>query len=299
MVALDFSYLDEALIRYTNSLCRLLRPEVLYFVHVYKDLEDIDGPLPTRENYNIPPDELLVRQMQEATAQLLSPDCATNIHFEVKEGQPTEELLRWSRIKQIDLFVFGLKMARGGSGIGPQRVAMLSDCSVLLVPEMAPAQLNTILLPVDFSKFSQQVVLSALALQQQIPGAKLLLQHVYEVPIGYYKTGKTFDQFAEIMRFNATKAYYQFCRELNIPQEQLPCRFVLNPDGNIQEGIMESIREVQPSLLLIGSQGRTAVSSFFIGSVAEKLIRLNPKIPTLVLKRKGSNMGLLDALFPN
>ena len=49
--------------------------------------------------------------------------------------------------------------------------------------------------------------------------------------------------------------------------------------------------------MVIGSRGMTSAAAVFMGSVTEKLIRHNRKIPMLIVKKKGENAGLFKMWF--
>jgi nucleotide-binding universal stress UspA family protein len=50
-------------------------------------------------------------------------------------------------------------------------------------------------------------------------------------------------------------------------------------------------------LVAVGARGRTAAAALLLGSVTEQLIR-STEIPLIAVKKKGTGMGLLDALYP-
>ncbi|MFY9941798.1 MAG: hypothetical protein WAK57_06455 [Desulfobacterales bacterium] len=40
--------------------------------------------------------------------------------------------------------------------------------------------------------------------------------HVYSVPIGFYKTGKSYEEFAEIMKGHAQRDYMEFIKKADL-----------------------------------------------------------------------------------
>jgi nucleotide-binding universal stress UspA family protein len=44
----------------------------------------------------------------------------------------------------------------------------------------------------------------------------------------------------------------------------------------------------------VGAKGRSAAAAIFLGSVTEKLLRINYDIPVLIVKEKGKHFTFLD-----
>ena len=126
-------------------------------------------------------------------------------------------------------------------------------------------------------------------------GAELIPVHLYEVPQGYSKTGKTFEEFSEIMKENAQEDFRRFIQKFNHPG--LTCRFVLNNGEGQGKALLEEAQQVGADMILLGSRGRTKSAAILLGSVAEKLVMVNNILPMLIFKKKGETMGFFEALF--
>jgi nucleotide-binding universal stress UspA family protein len=50
-------------------------------------------------------------------------------------------------------------------------------------------------------------------------------------------------------------------------------------------------------MIIIGAKGRTAATALFIGSLAERLIQINNKVPLLVTRPKGKNAGIIEYIL--
>ena len=290
MVGLDLTEMDDIIIQWVNYLSSFLKPEVIYFIHVERDLE--------RVTYM--PDDLMVAM---ASDERLEAKIKTNVRkyftsgeiplkFEVIEGKPFDSLIHWSEIKKIDLFIAGRKHEVKGGGILPHKLARKLHCSILFIPEVAVRRLKRILLPVDFSEHSRLAIQAAGKLKELLPNISLHCLHIYQVPTGYYKTGKSFEEFGTIMEQHARKAFNEFMRPIDDSQT---CLFHLQTHGHA-EMIHESIKEENSDLVILGSKGQTNSALLLLGSTAEKLIRINDLCPTWVIKKKDENIGLIQAL---
>jgi hypothetical protein len=129
--------------------------------------------------------------------------------------------------------------------------------------------------------------------------------HAYNVPIGYYKTGKSFEQFAEIMKGHAEKNYKNFlqtevcqigsvCQIKDLKGIKVTPLFIL--EKKPAKAIEEVIKNHDIDLLVIGARGRHAGAGVLLGSVTEHQIRTTT-VPILAVKKKGTGMNLLDAIL--
>jgi nucleotide-binding universal stress UspA family protein len=120
--------------------------------------------------------------------------------------------------------------------------------------------------------------------------------HFYGVPLGYNKTGKSYNKFADIMKNIAKNDFGAFLKKHTLSPD-ISCEFVLSEHGKYPEHIYDYAEKNEIDLIVIGSRGRTDISSLVMGSVAEKLVYLEGQIPMLIVKEKGENMSFLEVLM--
>jgi len=96
------------------------------------------------------------------------------------------------------------------------------------------------------------------------------------------------------MRDNAEKDYADFIQSFDLMGVNLEMDYI--KDSDICDALIQGVKEHDIDLIIIGARGRTAAASFLLGSVTGKLIR-NSFIPVLAVKKKGANLGVLQALF--
>lgn len=294
MVGLDFSKMDDILVQKVANLTEVLGIEKLYFIHVAKDLS---VPEELREKYPdlvVPTDETLKAEINTLIKSHAFPK-NTDIEVIVEEGKPMDTVLRWAKIKDADVLIMGRKQELEGSGSLAKTMAHRAPCSVLFFTEKSPVKTPTkLLVPMDFSDHSVMTLAFADRLAEEI-GAEVLGMHVYTIPLGYYKTGKSHAEFDVIMKDLAIKDYKKFLKKHNLPEYH--CLFLLKEEGNEGRFIIKVAKENQADMILMGSRGRTASAAVLLGSIAEKLVNVNNEVPTLIFKKKGENMSFLDALM--
>jgi len=296
LICLDLSSLDEVLMKYTAMLDKFMKLEKIYMLHVSKNLELEEEILSKHPNLIGPLDETIEKDIR-IMADVIFAEFDTEIEIEVLEGDPFEKVLRWSNVKEIDLMVMGRKEDMRGAGFFPIKMANLLLCSILLVPKIVIAKIEKILVPFDFSEFSDFALEEALFIKEKYT-ADVICQHVYEVPQGYYSTGKSYEEFAEIMRENAVRKFENHIRHLeNLDPKDFEVEYTLNKVKNLCYLVTQFANNANVDLIIAGSRGRTPMASLLLGSVAGKLISYDNNLPLMIVKHKERNMNLFEALL--
>lgn len=298
MVCLDLSEMDDTLIRFTSFIARIMKSDRIYFVHVAKSLDMPKGIRSKYPNLFAPVDEAISKSIAVRLDQLFrSPeDCTTEI--EVREGNPEDKILKTARQKDVDLLILGKKAGMEGEGILVSKLAKIVHRSVLLVPETLPKTVKHILIPVDFSRHSLVALKQAIKIDETTSSRiHISCQHVYQLPIGWHKTGKSEEEFASIMKGHAENDYRKFLKKLGKDEQEIPCTFSLLRNGNPAKAIYRHAVKEQVSMIVMGSKGRTAAASALLGSTAERLAHYDKNIPLLIVKDKNENISFLEALL--
>jgi len=93
--------------------------------------------------------------------------------------------------------------------------------------------------------------------------------HIYQIPKGYSKTGKSYTEFSQIMKENARKDAQQLFKKYNLDEGIFEMRYQLSEDADIDDELFDFAQEKDVDLLITGSRGRTVAASLLLGSVAE------------------------------
>jgi len=146
----------------------------------------------------------------------------------------------------------------------------------------ADIDLSTILVPVDFSAGSLEALDFAVSLARRV-AASIVLLHALD-PI--YSPGRFDSPRLRPLRAQALKDAKQQLAMLakRRVQPHVPVRHqVLN--GVAYSVIVEAASKARADLIVMGSEGRTGMNRFLVGSVAEKVIR-HARCPVLVVRDK-------------
>lgn len=295
MVGLDLTEMDDILIKKVAVFTKFLGIEKCYFVHVSKNLEIPQDILSQYPDLIAPTDESIEAIIKNKLKEHSFPSDVETEVFVEEGSHPLDTFLRWAKLKDADVIIMGRKEELVGHGVLADGVAKKAPCSILLLQEKRIVKLpKKILMLTDFSthnhlfyEFGEQIATNL--------NAELVPMHIFDVPQGYSKTGKSFEEFSEIMKENAKNDFKKFVSRHE--KTDLKCEMVLHDGRNIAAQITDYAKKIEADLILLGSRGRTTSAAILLGSTAEKLISYNKLLPMLIFKKKGETMGFFDALF--
>lgn len=296
LVAMDLTKMDESVVSYASVIARAFNFDSVYFLHVTTSLE---LPQEIHEKYGdmmAPVDETLETEMNQTIKEFFDSPDACDVKVHVATGNITNEVLKYSKVKMVDLILLGRKAELTGSGLHSKKIAKSASASILFVPEKPILKLEKLLIPIDYSKYSEMAFMLGVDIQKHF-GCKLLSNHVYRVPTGYYKSGKTYEEFADIMLENTKKDCDRFFSNMELDGVDYEHTYALDDDPHPADKIYRTAVEEKADMIVLGSKGRSGAISMLIGSVAERLVMEDNDIPLLLVKKRDENIGLLEALF--
>lgn len=298
MIALDLSSMDKAILKYAGKMCDIIEPQKVYFINIQPNLDlDDEAKSLLMGDDKMPMDEYVMDTLKEEVAENFSSSASFETEYEVVEGNPSNELLRWVKMKDADLTIMGRKKDLSNGGSTPQQVASKVLSSVLIVPEeVSEFGLDHIFVPVDFSEDSKRALEEAFEIKEDAGSPiKITTTNVYELPLGYEKSGKTADQFGEILERNAIKKFHKFKEQFGKNAESIKASFKKVKEGSsIAETINNEAHQAGANLIVMGAKGRTLATQLFLGSVCHKLIRHDSDIPLLIVKDKEHTFDFWD-----
>ena len=185
-----------------------------------------------------------------------------------------------------DLVVMG---SRGLTGLKhvvlgsvAERTVRYSKCPVLIVKDK-PHAVRTILVPMDFSPAAHAALDFAKSLAQKAGHAHLVLVHAYYVPVELeqYLVSHgdcAFDRLSKAVTKDLEKIL------LDLQNAGLSAEYVARA-GTPERIVLEVAGEKKADLIAIGTHGRRGLSHLFLGSVAERVVRM-AEVPVLTVQAK-------------
>lgn len=148
--------------------------------------------------------------------------------------------------------------------------------------------IDVILAPTDFSEGSRQSVDYALEIATRFNAAVTLL-HVGDVTVDLESSApgaraeiyhRAREESARVARARMDALLAQV--RAATPNVEIDGRFV---SGVAHQAIIETAKEVDADMIVMGTAGLTGFSHFLIGSTAERVVRVSP-IPVLTVRGK-------------
>ncbi len=138
---------------------------------------------------------------------------------------------------------------------------------------------NIFLVPLDFSRGSEKALDHALKLARERP-TKVIALHVVPAELIYPPTGGRFD-FYGLMQRDARENFRKLLKRKGLQPKD--CELVLARGTDFAEIIARQAKRLRASMIVMGSHGRTGLSRFLLGSVAERTLRY-AACPVLIVK---------------
>lgn len=297
LVAVDLTEMDETLVRYIVMLSNAISFDKVYFLNVMKSMQYPEKVIEKYPDLLAPMDEAAKNEIQYTITHFSGNQFQTDYEIEIKDGHRVEKILKWAKVKEVDLIVLGRKSGFKGEGIVSSKIVNLAPCSVILVPEVLPESLQKILVPLDYLRKSETVIEFSLNMASNISGLEITCLNIYDVPTGYHASGRTYEEFAEIMKHNAEDSFNECLDKYDTKGIKIEAIYELDENRHVAEKIYQISIKERVSAIVIESKSRTQAAAMLLGSMAEKLIKLNSQIPLIIVKDRKHNMGFFEALL--
>jgi len=297
LVGLDHTKMDDTLIQYTHFLVKLF-PAIthIYFVNVIKSIT-----LPEEVVREFP--DLIDKAIEERKEELKNKVEALSNHnnivieYIIETDTRTKFIMEFAEKNDVDLIVIGRKLTMETSSVTVPRLARRASCNLLIIPEGTEPRASSFLIPVDFSEHSKIALEIGIDIAHNTDNKiKITCQKIYAVPAGYHYTGKSFEEFAMIMKSHAQNNFKDFIQGINTHDLDIEEVYSLDEHDNLPGTLAAFAQGMKADWIILGAKGLTSATALFIGSFAEKLINILTDIPIFIARPKGKNAGIMDII---
>lgn len=272
MVATDFSERSDRALRRATLLARQFNAQ-LSIIHVVDD----DQPLRIVDSERDAAEDLL-RELRTTVRTVDGVPCETRVVL----ADPFAGIARAVKTEAPDLLVIGPHRRQALRdvfvGTTAERTIRSVSSPVLMVNAPPVGQYGHVLLASDVTETAQHVA-SAFARLGIATGTKTTLLHVYDAPAMHLAMSHTIQSddrqaYLDDLRRDASRALGAFAVAVGWHPVG---REVRQSHGTPATGILATAKELAADLIVVGTHGRKGLSKFFLGSVAEGVLRASDR----------------------
>ncbi|PWJ43728.1 adenine nucleotide alpha hydrolase family protein [Sediminitomix flava] len=295
IVGLDFSQTDTYVYKMLAYLEKVYQFEQIYLFHVIRNVKHS-----YYENVNLttPLDEALRDRMKSESAPFLS-EVKAPIDYMTVEGDLGAELLKWQKVKNADLILLGRKEEFENTHL--HGILNLCPCSLCFVPtKEIHLPISNVILPINGSEESVIAMNFALDFHNKtlpLQSSMIDIACAYTIPQGYSYSGKSSEEFKEIMKKNELLEIQDFLRE-NDWCEKVDDIHLIYVDfwDEVAEELAAKMKEMEASCLVVGTQARTRITRFFKGTKVKRMIKAIDDKVIFVAKDQDKTFDLMDMI---
>lgn len=154
--------------------------------------------------------------------------------------------------------------------------------------------METIIVPIDFSEYSEYALKAAASLSKK-GEIEILALHMLDLQSDYsLNEGSSYLQEKTLFLFElAKKRFQKFLKKDYL--EGIKVRPIIKHFKVFSE-VNEVVKEENADLIIMGSHGASGLRELFVGSNTEKVIRFS-EIPVMVVKNDLTNFNFNDVVF--
>ncbi len=306
VVGLDLSSTDDFIVENVAKMAQRFEPAAIHFVHVAgipsipKDvLDDIpDLHLPDMVDYKSRVSNLVESKFQKKYS----------ITLHIEEGNPVTEILRLSDKLKADMVILGHK-SRKRQGTIHKKLLRKAPCSVLFVPEIVKEDIQSIVVPTDFSRHSSIAVDLSKTIANAYNTKEVHLLHIYQDASKYlsqvfetvHEVNEILEKRKEIDKKLALYADHKLGEYISSIKNGFSCfsphTASIDHGQDVGVAVENWVNKHEPDLVILGSKGENSAAATLLGSVSEHMNENDTEHLMLVIKQKGENKSLLKILL--
>ena len=304
MVGVDVSNPETNLLKNVSAIADRFTPNEIHLVYVIKELDIPKEVLMDIPDLMLPDLKLRKAKLEEMATKAFHPEQPVSMH--VLSGNQLTELLKFENARKIDLAILG-RRNMNRVGVLSKKVVRKSACSVMLMPDSYIEEVKSILVPLDFSDYSDLAMGVVNDFVKADLGPIVHALHVYKDATKYlsqvFETADEIDailskrgEINERLTAYAKHELEEYLTKMKKPSVQGHIASI-ERGKSVGQPIDAMIDRLRPDLLIMGSKGKTTSATALLGEVSESVLPHNGQHMTLIIKLAGENKGFLRSLL--
>ena len=276
---IDLSDIDELLLQYIKILDEVYdftSLTLIHFVALEEISKEIGDMLPFLDKSL---NEILEEEAFEKVEKVFG-ERKPSIKVRIYSGGKLDQLIDWVDAQKFDLLLMGKKSVHGGSGKFSSKVVRLTSTSTLFIPETSKPSIAKVLVPIDFSGYTEKAI-SFAQLIANITGAELLPVHVLKLGRQYFPYIRKKADFQNTLEKKALDNYAKLKKSTGLSSA---LEIIEDRDVPVSRALYDHAVRKGADVILLGNKGKTDDDNLLIGSVAEQLIASDKHLTVLIVK---------------
>lgn len=266
LIGLDLSEMDDYLIQHVQILNHILDVEQITFIHNLK-LGELPKELIQKDQLQLI-QKRIIKRVEEQIAKI-----EINYTYDILVTIENYSEIAFSNVakqKNYDLLVLGNKQHLSGNGALANKLIRLLPFATLLVPETFHIPIETVIDAIDFSRYTNAIMLWADRFKNNSKGQRIKHSAVH-ISKSYWSylpmmTDKELEKISlEDIKEKEEKWNKQYPNYTDI--EILPAK-----NQNISAALITYAKNKKADLLILGVKGTTGIKDIILGSVANHLL---------------------------
>ena len=255
MVATDGSKYGESAVREAIRLAKICSSNLIA-VSVVKTNIEFDSVLP---QFVEKKEKEAIKHLESVKAQAAEEgvNCVTIVS---RNEEPYEDIVHLASKNNVYMIIMGThgrsEMKRLMMGSVTAKVIGHASCNILVLPLNAKVECKNVLIAIDGSKYSEAAASEALGIAKRC-GSSLI---VLSVALSDAELTATEDNVNKVSEAAA--------------KEDIKTTSIVTK-GKPYESIIETAKQKEVDVIVVGSHGRTGLARLLMGSVAERVIGLS------------------------
>ena len=289
LAALNLTQLDKNVVSYSGLLSKLSASKEVKFLFANRML---NYPMINDASGHASVGEFTTRVMKDQINRDFKGFKKSVINYDILDGDPLEQMLQTILTDNTDLLIVGRKRSALDTRRLPVKLARTAPCSVMIVPENAEVAISRIMVPIDFSTNARAALKLAVDMANELGCKRIYGVHIYFLPLGYSKSGKTGIEYAKMMKQSAIQQFEEFIQEIDLMGIEIKMDYAIS--RRPAKMIRKAIRKRGCDFIVAGAKGQSGLGC--LGSVSENLM-LTAKCPMITVKAKGEGLEVLNELM--
>jgi nucleotide-binding universal stress UspA family protein len=276
---IDLSDIDTLLLQYIQKLDEVFDFDKLTLIH-FVALEEVSKEIGDMLPYLDKSLNEILEEVVLEKVEAVFKERKSSIKVKIYSGGHLDQLVEWVDQQKFDLVVLGKKSVHGGSGVFSSKVVRLTSSNTLFIPETSKATIQKIVLPLDFSEYSEDIASLAKSLSLHT-SAVLLPVHVLKHGMQYFPYIRKPSEFQQELEDKAVSNYMKLKKKTGLSENM---EISKGQDVAVSQSLYDFSIRNGADLIVLGNKGKTNDDTLLIGSVAERMIATDKHLPVLIVK---------------